>query len=119
WYDPTYSIRNVKKVVQRGDEDMFIRYVMKIAAVFERTILERDSDYGILVCDESNIAYGNYLHKRTLEVILKMVTLVENISPGIIKKVYYMNAPKMLIAFFKIIRSVLTINVETFTFDTD
>ncbi|CAG7732681.1 unnamed protein product [Allacma fusca] len=116
---PHGGLWNIKKAIQRGEEDMFVRYVMKVATVFERAVLERDSDYGILVCDVSNIAYGNYFHKRTLEVLLKLVNMVEDISPGIIKKVYYVNAPKMLVAFFKTIRSLVTLNAEIFALDTN
>jgi hypothetical protein len=110
---------NIKECIQNGREEMFVQYVLKVALTFEEMVLKRDSDYGILVGDVSNMAYGNYFHKRTLEVVLHLISMVEKIAPGIIQKVYFVNAPKIWVSVFNALRALITINADIYVMDSN
>ena len=73
---PRAGLWNIKKVIQSGNEEMFVRYILKIAANFEKIVLQRDAEYGILVCDCSDIHYGNYFHKRSKYSITHLCRLL-------------------------------------------
>jgi len=116
---PHGGMWNIKKAIQSGKEELFVRYVLKVAANFERTVLQRDAAYGILICDCSDIHYGNYFHKRTIEVLLSLVNMFDDIAPGIVGKVYFVNAPKMFVALFNTVRSLVTVRADIVAMDSN
>lgn len=63
---PHCGLWNIRQAVEDGREEMFIRYVLQMGVKFEAEVLRRGVDYGYLIADVKNIAYGNFLHPRSL-----------------------------------------------------
>ena len=45
--------------------------------------------------------------------------MFDDISPGIIRKVYFVNAPKMFVALFNTIRSLVTVRADIIALDSN
>ncbi|CAG7732680.1 unnamed protein product [Allacma fusca] len=110
---------NLRKVIQTGREQMFINYVHKVGLTIEAEILERDADYGICVADVGNIPYAHYFHRRSVEVLVELVRHMEKSAPGVVKKVYFVNAPKLWIALFSAVQTIITIGAEVIIYDSN
>ncbi|CAG7732679.1 unnamed protein product [Allacma fusca] len=108
---------NLKKIIQNGGEHMFIKYIHKVGLTIEAEILERDADYGICVIDVGEIPYANYFHRRSVEVLVELVRHMEKCAPEVIKRVYFVNAPKLWIALFAAVQAVITIKADIIIFD--
>ena len=62
---PQCGLWNIREAIIKGREDMFTRYVLQIGIKFEAEVLRRNVDYGYLIADVKNIAFGNFLHARS------------------------------------------------------
>lgn len=116
---PQGGLWNIKEAIQNGQEEMFIRYVLKMTSTMEKMIIERNVDCGVLVCDLSNVSYGNYFHKRTLEVLITLIRLLENCAPRLFGKVYLVNASKLACAMVSTIKRMVTLSTEINVMDSN
>ena len=48
-----------------------------------------------------------------------VVNMLESISPGCIRRVYFINAPRMFVALFNTIRKLVTVRADIYAMDSN